>query len=86
MPTVSEFYGIRIIMRYSEKHGPHFHAEYGGEQAQISILNGKLLSGKLRGRAYRLILEWIALHRDELMENWERARRHEELERIEGLE
>ncbi len=44
------------------------------------------MSGKLRGRAYRLILEWIALHRDELMDNWERARQHEELKHIEGLE
>jgi hypothetical protein len=86
MPTVSQFYGIQIIMRYSERHGPHFHAEYAGEKAQISIRDGKMLSGKLRGRAYRLILEWLALHRDELMENWERARRHEELEWIEGLE
>ncbi len=86
MPTVSQFYGIQIMMRYNEKHGPHFHAEYAGEKAQISILNGEMLSGKLRGRAYRLILEWLALHREELMENWERARQHEQVQWIEGLE
>ncbi len=86
MPTVSQFYGIQIMMRYNEKHGPHFHAEYAGEKAQISILNGEMLSGKLRGRAYRLILEWLALHREELMENWERARRHEKVEWIAGLD
>lgn len=86
MPTISEFYGIHIIMRYNEKHGPHFHAEYAGEEAQISIVTGQIMNGKLRGRAYRLILEWIALHRDELMENWERARRRESLKDIAGLE
>ncbi|MBI4788082.1 MAG: DUF4160 domain-containing protein [Chloroflexi bacterium] len=86
MPTVSQFYGIHVMMRYSERHGPHFHAEYAGEKAQISILNGEVLSGKLRGRAYRLILEWLALHREQLMDNWERARRHEKVEWIEGLD
>ncbi len=86
MPTISRFYGIQIIMRYREKHGPHFHAEYADAEAIISILNGQVLGGKLPGRAHRLILEWLALHHDELMENWERARRHEELKAIEGLE
>lgn len=51
MPTISEFYGINIIMRFNEKHGPHFHAEYGGEKAQISILDGQIIHGKIRGRA-----------------------------------
>lgn len=86
MPTISEFYGIKIIMRYREKHGPHFHAEYAGAEALISIRNGQVLGGKLPGRSYRLVLEWLALHRDELMEDWERARRREELKYIEGLE
>lgn len=86
MPTISRFYGIVIIMRYNEKHGPHFHAEYAGQEALIAILDGQMLGGKLPGRAYRLILEWLALHREELMRNWERARRHEELSSIDGLE
>ena len=86
MPTISQFYGIVIIMRYREKHGPHFHVEYAGTEALVSIQNGQLLAGKIPGRAYRLVLEWLALHRDELMENWERARRHEALAPIEGLE
>ena len=69
MPTISQFYGIQIIMRYREIHGPHFHAEYAGEEALISILNGQVLGGKLPGRAYRLVLEWLALHREELMKD-----------------
>ena len=86
MPTISTFFGIDIIMRFSEKHGPHFHARYAGKEALISILNGEMLAGQLSQRAYRLILEWLALHRAELMDNWERARRHEDLKYIEGLE
>lgn len=46
MPTVSTFFGIDIIMRFSEKHGPHFHARYAGNEALISILNGKVLAGQ----------------------------------------
>jgi hypothetical protein len=32
-----------------------------------------------RGRALVLVLEWLELHRDELMANWERARAREPL-------
>jgi hypothetical protein len=33
-----------------------------------------------------LAMEWAARHREELLENWERARRQEPLERIPPLE
>ncbi len=65
---------------------PAFHAEYAGEKVWISILDGEMLSSKLRGRAYRFILDWLALRRADVMNNWERARRHEELQWIKGLD
>ena len=34
-------------MRFKEKHGPHFHVEYAGAEALISIRNGQVLGGKL---------------------------------------
>ena len=37
------------------------------------------------GRALRLVLEWLDLHREELMENWMRAQRGGALEKIEPL-
>ncbi len=37
------------------------------------------------GRALRLILEWLDLHREELMSNWERAQNGVALEKIEPL-
>jgi hypothetical protein len=45
MPTISRFYGIEIMMRYNEKHGPHFHAYYSEWEAQVSILDGRILAG-----------------------------------------
>ncbi len=72
MPTVSEFYGIKIIMWANEKHGPHFHVRYAGFNAQVSIADGRILHGALPPRAYHLVFEWFILHRAELAENWER--------------
>lgn len=37
MPEVSRFYGIIITMYFDEHNPPHFHAEYGGDKAVISI-------------------------------------------------
>jgi hypothetical protein len=41
---------------------------------------------KFYGLIIRLAVEWAELHRAELMANWERARRQEALEWIDGLE
>jgi hypothetical protein len=52
----------------------------------IAIQDGRVIAGRLPNRAYRLAIEWAELHRAELMANWERARRQETLEWIDGLE
>jgi Domain of unknown function (DUF4160) len=44
-----------------------------------------VIAGSLPRRALALVVEWAALHRDELLANWERARRDEQLEPIEPL-
>ena len=85
MPTISRFYGIFILMYYNDRHAPHFHAKYGEYAALIAIHDGSIIAGKLPVRAYHLVLEWLALHRPELMLDWERARMQLELTRIEGL-
>jgi hypothetical protein len=36
-------------------------------------------------RALRLVYEWLDLHRDELMENWERLSNSEAAKKIEPL-
>ena len=81
MPTICRFYGILIFMFHGEvgNHRPHFHAQYGGFAASYGIDPLTRLSGGLPQRAERLVMEWARIHRDELLENWQRARRREAL-------
>jgi len=86
MPSVSQFFGIAIFMYYNDHPPPHFHAEYSGSEALYEIDTLRVYVGKLPRRVHNLIIEWADLHRDELWENWERARGGEDLNDIEALE
>lgn len=86
MPRVSEFYGILVYMYHREHGPPHFHVIYGEYKAEIGIDNVVFLNGRLPNRAQSMVFEWAAMHQQELRGNWERARRHETLERIRPLE
>ena len=73
MPEISRFLGI-VIAIYWKDHGiPHFHAKYGKERASFAIEDLRLLEGGLPPRVTGLVLEWAAIHRDELMEDWKLA-------------
>jgi hypothetical protein len=85
MPEISRFLGIVIGMFYSEHGVAHFHAIYGEHEASIEIESGTV-HGALPPRALRLVLEWAALHKAELLENWRLARLGEPLTRIAPLE
>lgn len=37
MPTISEFFGILILMYYNDHAPPHFHAKYAEYEALIRI-------------------------------------------------
>ncbi len=86
MPRISFFYGIAIWMYWNEgAHArPHFHARYQDEAASVDLA-GEVIAGSLPPRALSLVAEWAVLHHDELLANWERARRNEPLEPIEPL-
>lgn len=86
MPRLAEFYGIVIYMYWKDHAPPHFHAIYGGDEAQIRIEDVGVMEGSLPATANRLVREWAEAHRDELMANWERARRPEALQPIEPLQ
>jgi hypothetical protein len=86
MPEIARFFGIVIAMYYRDHPPPHFHAEYGSFGAQIQIDPPGLLRGNLPPRALSMVIEWTALHRDELLANWERLRQRQPLVRIPGLE
>lgn len=79
MPQISYFLGVIIRMYYRDHNPPHFHAHYGDFQRIIDIHRNELIGGSLPPRVLRLVIEWTALHRDELMENWYRALRQEAL-------
>ena len=85
MPEISRFYGIVIKMFHNDHNPPHFHAEYGGEAAQIEIRGPSVIGGLLPPRAMGLVIEWAALRRQELLEDWRLARTHEPLQRIAPL-
>jgi hypothetical protein len=60
---------------YYKEHGvPHFHVRLAEHDASIAIDTLAVLEGSLPGPALRLAREWAGLHRDELHENWRRAR------------
>jgi hypothetical protein len=86
MPELSRFFGIIIRMFYSDHEPAHFHAIYGEYEALIEIDTLAVFRGSLPRRALALVLEWAALHRDELREDWRRARAGETLNEIEPLE
>ena len=75
MPEISRFFGIVIRMYYNDHNPPHFHARYGTHEAVVGIDPLAVLAGDLPARAAALVLEWAALHQQELMENWVRLRR-----------
>jgi len=85
MPEISRFLGIVIAMYYKEHAPPHFHAKYAGQRAAFSIQELRLTEGTLPNRVISLVLEWAFQHREELMENWRRVERKEDLQEIEPL-
>lgn len=78
MPTISRFYGIVVFMNYRDHPPAHFHARYQDQEVTIEIESG-LVTGKMSRRALNMLFDWIDLHRDALLENWQRARQGEEL-------
>ena len=85
MPEICRFLGIVIAMYYSEHYPPHFHAKYGEYRASFSIDELKIIEGNMPKRIISLVLEWAFDHRAELMEDWELAKRKEQLKSIEPL-
>jgi hypothetical protein len=85
MPEISRFLGVVIGMFYSEHGVAHFHAVYGEYEVSIEVESGTV-HGEFPNRALRLVLEWAAIHRRELLDNWQLARQGQPLKVIEPLE
>jgi hypothetical protein len=85
MPRISSFFGIVIEMYFEDDGFPHFHAMHADGKARIRIDTLEPLSNTLPRRQLRFVLAWAELHREELAENWRRARVGETLTEIEPL-
>lgn len=70
MPAISRFLGVVIYMYFADHQPPHFHAIYGGSEAQIGISPLTVLAGKLPPRVLGQVFEWAAQHEEELLEDW----------------
>lgn len=86
MPEISRFFGIIVRMYFDDHLPPHFHAIYGEQEAQISINPIGLLRGRLSIRARSMVIEWAALHQQELLENWDRLQQDRSAQAIPPLE
>jgi hypothetical protein len=86
MPCISQFYGIAIYMYYRDHAPPHLHAIYGDNEAIVELNSGMVLDGSLPRRALSLTLDWLALHRQELFDNWRSARVGQPLNQIPPLD
>ena len=85
MPEISRFLGTVIGMFYSEHGIAHFHAVYGEREIAVEV-ESQIVRGSFPPRALRHVLEWAALHKQELLDNWELARQGKPLNRIAPLE
>jgi hypothetical protein len=86
MPEVTRFFGIIIRMYFDDHPPPHFHAVYGENEVQVGINPILILRGELPRRAESMVIEWAALHQEELLENWERLQGNESAKRIPPLD
>jgi len=85
MPQISRFFGIIISMYYDDHNPPHFHASYAEFSTKLAIDDLRILDGNLPSRALGLVIEWASNHKDDLKEDWERAKKKLELKNIEPL-
>ena len=83
---ISRFYGIAVTISGGEVAAPRFLATYNGDSAAFDIGSLAVLRGSIPPTAQEFVVEWAALHQQELREAWERVRRNEPPESIEPLD
>lgn len=73
MPTISNFYGIIIIMylRNKEHNPPHINAITQDYAAPFLIETGDIMEGEFPRKAKMLVKEFVLKYKNELKEMWE---------------
>ena len=72
-------------MRYNDHAPPHFHVRAGGSEATIALRPLRIFEGELPPRILGMVVEWATLHQEELLLDWDLARRHLPLRKIAPL-
>lgn len=85
MPVISCFLGIIIKMYFGDHLPKHFHVEYNEYEAMIDIESFEVIKGKVPQKVLSLVKEWADLHKEELLENWQKASKHQPVKKIKGL-
>jgi hypothetical protein len=88
MPTISVFYGIKIMMYFmdsEEHHTPHIHAKYAEYTAVIDIEANDVIVANFPRKKLKLVQTWVDLHQDELLANWDLANEGQPIRNIEPL-
>jgi hypothetical protein len=86
VPTISHFFGITIQMFWRDHAPPHFHALYAEHEAVIDIETFAVIRGSLPRRVLGLTLEWAAIHREALLEDWQLCANHQPPAKIPPLD
>ena len=86
MPVISYFFGIYIRMYHNDHAPPHFHVEYQGHEAFVSIATGDVIDGELPKKARQLVKDWCLTHQSALLDNWQLAQQLQPLNRIPGAD
>ncbi len=76
MPVISSFYGmtIKIYFLGKEHNPPHIHVIYNEYTSAINIINCEVLEGDLPTKALVLVKEWIKIHKEELIDIWDKQK------------
>jgi len=75
-----------VIIVFDDHAPSHFHAEYGEYELVITISPIKIIKGDAPKRVKSMVLEWTALHQEELLRDWELCKNMQPLFAIEPLE
>lgn len=64
---------------------PHFHARYNEFEASIDIEDYTVF-GHLPPKVLGMVIEWAAIHKEELLEDWNLLYNHQKPKKIKPLE
>jgi hypothetical protein len=73
-------------MYFDDHNPPHFHAIYTGDEVEVGIDPLTVIRGQFPRRALGMVLEWAALHQQELLSNWHLIHHEQAPERIAPLD